>query len=260
MLKKVLKNTFKVIMTRFVKLRFSKVIVTIASLMGFCLLTAAASAGMSIKPTSVDMEQKLPSTDYLGVAKLANAVQLPAYQASYSAGWSDKQYEIASPNSLKVTANVDPKLSDELALYYVADLWVLIPKNWQLTNAAEGANGSYYISFAPPNGQKGHFIFESSGACYGCGVNMASQFFKTADKLNQADYGAKTRYRGDLNMVNIRPHTKAWRATIDGQNIDGLAFWNADDIRVAQNVQVSLPKSQAHLATPILNWWLSASK
>lgn len=93
----------------------------------------------------------------------------------------------------------------------------------------------------------------------GCAFANASLFFKEADTLNQKEYDSERHFhdsRPAFTSTQIRPHTQAWRTTVNGQNIDGLAYFNNDGDVYTELVEVSLPKEQAHLATPILNWWI----
>lgn len=209
-------------------------------------------------PTSVIQDGKdLPKPKSLGMAVLANGVKLPAYQVYYHDGTGDEP-DMSTP-SLQLTKKLEPALSRQLALYYFDQRWFLLPKDWRFVSATLGANGSSVIYFAPPQND-GHFkAWTNNGGCYGCGINTASYFFKEADRLNQREFDAPPQYQKispAVNISTIRPHTQAWRATIGRQNIDGVVYFDLQSEAYTSAVQVSLPKAQSKLATPILNWHL----
>lgn len=230
-------------------------------------LTAIASHAethqfrLNLDPETIEIGKSLPKPKTIGQLKLANGVSLPAYQVYFTAGYSDKDYETTNPDTLTLAKSLDKKWQNELVAYSFDGHWILIPKNWQFVHAGVGANGSRAIAFAPPTGQNGHFTYwTNSGGCYGCALWEASLFFKQADTLSQKEYETEPHYHDSqpsFTSTQIRPHTQAYRTTIDGQNIDGLAYFNTDDDSTyTELVEVSLPKHQAHLATPMLNWWL----
>lgn len=215
------------------------------------------SLQLNVSAQTIAQGKSLPKPKLLGSAVLSNGVKLPAYQVHYQDGAGVP--EMTRP-SLKIDKKLDPALSGQFVVYFFDDTWFLIPKNWRFVNAAIGANGSSVIYFAPPQGQNGHFAaWTNNGGCYGCGVEAASRYFKEADRLNQQEFDAKAQYLDispAVTINTIRPHTQAWRATIGGQNIDGVAYFNLQEDAYTKTVQVSLPKAQNKLATPILNWHL----
>ena len=213
-------------------------------------------------PASITQAGKtLPKPKLLGKATLTNGVQLPAYQVFFSSGGSDEPYETVAPDSLNIDKKLDKTLSHQFVVYFFDDVWFLIPKNWHFVYAATGANGDSLIYFAPPKGQNGHFsAWSNNGGCYGCALSAASYYFKEADDLNQQNYDASPQYHKTIppiKSVAIRPHVQAWRTTVNGQVIDGVAYFTEQNEADARVVQVSLPKAQNKLATPILNWDLA---
>lgn len=211
---------------------------------------------LNLSAETIQNGKSLQRPKSLGMATLVNGVKLPAYQVYYQDGIGEP--DMSRP-SLKIDKKLDSALAGQFAVYFFAGEWFLIPKNWHFVYAGLGANGSSVIYFAPPKGQNGHFSAWTNGACYGCGLDAASYYFQEADKLNQQEYDAKPQYLSispKVTMNTIRPHTKAWRATINGQNIDGVAYFNLQEEAFTKMVQVSLTKTQNKLATPILNWHL----
>lgn len=215
---------------------------------------------LNLPPETIEAGKKLPTPKSVGKLQFSNG-SIPAYQVYFTAGYSDKDYETTTAENFKIPKALDKKLQKELVAYSFDGRWILIPKNWHFVEAGVGANGSRAIAFAPPTGQTGHFTYwTNSGGCVGCALDSASLFFKEADKLNQQQYDSKPHYHDSyptLTSTQIRPYTQAYRTTINGQNIDGLAYFNHDyDSTYTELVEVSLPKNQTHLATPMLNWWL----
>ena len=203
-------------------------------------------------------------TKSIGMAALDKQIKLPAYVVYQEDPVGEHVGTLIKnhPTSMTIKHTLDKKYANELAMYYfsAADRWIMIPKNWRLVTANVGANGSESITFLPPQGQKGYFQFwTNNGGCVGCGVNVASLFFKDADQLAQEDYESESSYHNSvpqIKSVQIRPHTQAWRTTVNGQNIDGVAYFNPEAEYYTYTVEISLPKSQNHLATPVLNWFL----
>ncbi|MFW2178018.1 MULTISPECIES: DUF4850 domain-containing protein [unclassified Moraxella] len=214
---------------------------------------------LNLHKETIEMGKKLPKPKSLGQLKLVNG-SIPAYQVYFVDGISDKDYETIAPQALEVDKSLDKNLQNQLVAYSFDGRWIVLPKNWQFIQAGVGADGSRAIAFAPPTGQNGHFTYwTNNGSCYGCGLWGASLFFKEADKLAQKEYDSQPHFRDSkpaFTSTQIRPHTQAYRTTINGQNIDGLAYFNNDGDVYTELVEVSLPKNQSHLATPILNWWI----
>lgn len=200
--------------------------------------------------------QTLAAPKSLGMATLKNGVKLPAYDVPFHQGLDDAP---AVAWSLSLDKSLDPALSKQFVVYFFEGETYLLPKDWQFVNAAVGADGSSVITFAPPQGQNGHFSAWSNGGCYGCGVGVASYFFKEADELNQEDYGAESQYL-DINpkvqMTHVNPNTQAWQTVVNRQRIEGIVYFNLQEDAYTKTVQVSLPHAQSKLATPILNWHL----
>lgn len=214
---------------------------------------------LNLSSDTLQAGEKLPTPKTIGKLQFSNG-SIPAYQVYFTAGYSDKDYETTVPKNFKINKPLDKKLQTELVAYSFDGRWMLIPKNWRFVEAGVGADGSRAIAFAPPTGQNGHFTYwTNSGGCVGCALDSASLFFKEADKLNQQEFERKPHYRDSkptFTATQIRPYTQAYRTTINGQNIDGLAYFNNAQDTYVELVEVSLPKSQVHLATPILNWWI----
>ncbi|MFB2578484.1 DUF4850 domain-containing protein [Acinetobacter sp. c2-A9] len=219
---------------------------------------------LNLRDNPVSTQASLLSPKPIGMVKMRNGVKLPAYQTYFTDGASDKEYETQQPKGLSLDDSLDAKLASQFVLYYFDQRWFLIPKDWHFVNASIGANASSVINFAPTQGNKGHFsAWTNNGGCYGCGLNTASYYSKQADKMNQEQYDAKAQYMDTSPKMQLVPLKRDWtasRTTLDGQNIDGIVYINMDDGIDVWTAQVSLPKSQAHLATPMLNWYLSKSK
>ncbi|MFB6349062.1 DUF4850 domain-containing protein [Moraxella sp. ZJ142] len=211
--------------------------------------------GLNPGNSAFENTSDLPKPVYLGMATLANGVRVPAYQV-----FDQDMDMVYGPSSLYIDKKLDAAYKTQVAVYYFHYQWFLIPKNWRLISANIGMGGRAWIVFAPPKGQKGYFQWWINyGGCERCVLSFASYFFKQADILNQREYGAKSRYLDispKISFVSLDRYTKAWRATVEGQQVDGVAYFNPDEDLFAMDVSVSLPKAQRKLATPILNWRL----
>lgn len=205
--------------------------------------------------------ESLPKPKYLGFATLKGGVKIPAYQVFYFSASNGDEPMTESPEDLQINAKLDKKLASQFAVYYAWGGWFLIPKDWVFVDARTGGT-RMRITFSPAKG-KGYFSFWNNfgGGCPSCSLDVASRYFKQADVLNQKKYGAESQYLDTfpkVHVVDFNKNLKAWRTTINGQNIDGITTMYIDDYDNidVMNVEVSLPKSQAHLATPILNWYI----
>ena len=166
--------------------------------------------------------------------------------------------------SLDVAVKV--QFAARLAAYYTGywgrEGWLLAPATWRLMRAQAGMNGSAVFVFAPPRGETGFLSFQSTGACVGCAAMEASLYFPDIRAQVEEEYGmAYTSSEPPLDsIVDIRPHTRAWRVVLGGRNIDGITFYNGDSDDPFFTWSVSLPDQDGDLATPVLNWLLPPKK
>lgn len=208
--------------------------------------------------TSVNLPQPKP----IGTATLTNGVTLPAYKVYFINALQAHNYVSQDPDSLTIEQTINADDIDHLAAYFFADRWLLLPDKWKITSAMIAANGTQFISFAPPK-LHGHFQYwTNNAACYGCGLDAASIFFANADAIHQSYYGASSLQKNiptNINVVDIRPNTKAWRMRVKQQNlqqnIDGIIYWH-EASGDSTHIQLSLPAPYEPLVTPILNWYM----
>ncbi len=206
-------------------------------------------------PATADKADERPKTEAIGQLLINGHTRLPAYRLALPSGAEDGLRRF-DPDSLTLHSRQAPKHAGQLAAFYHAYGWLLVPKGWQAVQGGVGANGSESLLFRPPSGP-GYLSFYHTSACIGCAQSTAAVFFPEARKDAQAnDFLFYTGTRTPLHTSRIRPHMMAYRTTADGQQIDGVAYYNAAEDLPFFKVEVSLPAAQRHLATPILNWFV----
>lgn len=220
-----------------------------------------------LTPNIAAAEIGIPKPKAIGQLSLSNHIKILAFQVFYTAGWSDRDFETTAPIDLSVSYSLKPAIAKRVVAYYFDRRWLLVPNDWQLQTAEVGANGTRRIVFVPPCQQKGYMSYYDSGSCIGCGLRIASVFFKYADVINQRDFDTPAAYMDSIpkiTAIQIRPHVKAYHTVIGQQAIDGLIYFDEQLSPVGkapvEQVEVSLPALQADLATPLLNLWLSPRK
>jgi len=197
-----------------------------------------------------------PKVKPIGDLIINGTLHLPAYQLTVQDGIEESGWSTATPKTMKIQARLDPKFAGRLAAYFHANGWILVPRNWKVTRGAQGVDGSEALSFAPPSGQ-GHLTYWTAGACVGCAESAASAFFPEARRnAKQSDFLFYDRTNVPLKIVRIRPKMMAYRAVVQRQPIDGLAFYDEESDFQFFHVEVSLRAAERDLATPILNWFL----
>jgi hypothetical protein len=203
-----------------------------------------------------DKAANQPKVKAIGDLVINETIRIPAYQLTERDGIHESGWNTATPDTLKIQGSFNPKFAAQLAAYFHANGWILVPRSWKVTKGTLGADGSSVVNFAPPMGE-GHLTYWSAGACMGCALSTASIFFPEArQSAKQNEFLFYNGTNVPMNIVRIRPKIMAYRAVVSGQPIDGLAFYDGEaDFQFFQ-VEVSLPAAERDLATPILNWFL----
>lgn len=197
-----------------------------------------------------------PKVKGIGDLVINGTLHLPAYQLTMQDGIEDSGWSTTAPKTMKIQGHLDPKFAGRLAAYFHANGWILAPRNWKVTRGAQGVDGSMVVNFAPP-GKQGHLSYWTAGACVGCAQSTAGVFFPEARRAaKENDFLIYNGTNVPLKTIRIRPKIMAYRAVVDGQPIDGLAFYDEENDFQFFQVEVSLPAPERDLATPILNWFL----
>lgn len=210
-------------------------------------------------------EPGLPAPEAIGRLALRDGVTVPAFVLPVDDAAEDGLIR-RKPERMSLDAAVRPRFAARLAAYYTGhwgrEGWLLAPAAWRLMRAQAGMNGSAVFVFAPPRGETGFLSFQSTGACAGCAAMEASLYFPDIRARVEEEYGmAYTSSEPPLDsIVDIRPHTRAWRVVLGGRNIDGITFYDGDSDDPFFTWSVSLPDPDGDLATPVLNWLLPPKK
>jgi hypothetical protein len=200
---------------------------------------------------------ELPRSEAIGVLRVGPSLRLPAYQLTILDSAADTGFTTCKPDSMHVKAHLDPRAARRLAAYAHPDGWILVPRGWKPLGAAAGMDGSGYVSFVPPHGL-GHITYDTAGACAGCAAMDAMPYFpevrRRPDLEDQPYLGSNV----PLQVFRISRTLAAYRARIQDQPIDGLAWFAPDSDAPFHQVELSLPAGDRDLAGPILDWFLDA--
>ncbi|PNS07872.1 DUF4850 domain-containing protein [Solilutibacter silvestris] len=201
----------------------------------------------------------VPKTTPIGELVVNGALHLPAYAITVVDGIDG--WTTAKPESMKVDgAKLTATQAARLAAYATPSGWMLVPRDWKLLKGGVGADGSTAISFVPSSGN-GHLDFYDASACRGCAETPASLFFPEARADAQRDeYPVYERSATPLKLTRHGKHRMLYRTVVDGQPIDGIAYYDSASDLPYRNHEVSLPAAQRDLATPMLNWYVPRSK
>lgn len=237
------------------------------------VLSLLASGMLALAATAVHAEQyqipaqapapaataDAPKVAALGPVQIGTT-SVPAYLVTLvdgAEGWNTP----TAPSPLRVQGKSRLKPADaaQLAAFLTPAGWLLAPRGWTVRKGGVGADGSVSLVIAPPTGP-GYLSYYNPSACLGCALTEASAFFPAARA--QAKAQDFTTYEGTATALQRTPlgkHTLAWRTTVEGQLVDGLAWFDGDSDLPYFKLQVALPPAQHGLATPILNWRLPAA-
>lgn len=212
-----------------------------------------------------EADPNLPAPKAIGLLTLQGGLTIPAFVLPMNDAMAG-EYIYSEPEAMTLDARVKPEFAGQFNAYYTGhygkDGWFLVPKTWKPIRAAVGVTGSACFVFAPPAGKKGFLSFQDTSVCVGCAMVEASLYFPEVRAQAQEEFSsAYTSSKPPLDsIIDIRPHTKAWRVILDGQNIDGITYYNAAEDLPFFTYSVSLPEPDQDLATPILNWLLPPKK
>ncbi len=200
-----------------------------------------------------------PKARPIGELVVNGSLRMPAYAITVVDGIDG--WTTARPETMKIDgAKLAAAQAARLAAYSTPAGWMLVPRGWKLLAGGVGADGSIAITFVPSSGQ-GHFDFYDASACRGCAETPASLFFPEARADAKRDgYPAYERSASPLTLTRLGKHRMLYRTVVDGQPIDGIAYYDSASDLPYRSHQVSLPAAQRDLATPILNWYLPGSK
>lgn len=109
-------------------------------LSGFTLTSHAETHQfkLNLDEETYEIGIKLPKPKALGSLQLVNGISLPAYQVYFTAGYSDKDYETISPQTLKITKSLDKKLQNDLWLTHLMDVGYSYQKTGGLSMQPSG--------------------------------------------------------------------------------------------------------------------------
>lgn len=186
---------------------------------------------------------------------VVNGVGMPAYSLSLSDGGGRAgSFATYRPHAKPVPIKLGPKATTRFDVYATPDGTVLVPRGWAPRVGALGADGSFFVTFAPDASGQTYLSISNTSACVGCAYSSASWYFKRARALAKDNGFAYCRSAKGVSSVRLNPVQRAYRIRIAGGNpVDGLAYFNPDDDLMFYEVEISAPASKHALATAVLN-------
>jgi hypothetical protein len=183
-----------------------------------------------------------------------NGARAPAYSLSLTAGGlPEGGFATYRPDAKPLHVKFKTTAGMRFDLYAIPTGTIFVPSGWTPRSGAKGADGSFYIVFAPDVTGKAYLYISNTAACVGCAYSSASEYFESARALAKKDGFAYCRSAEGVHIVALNPVQRAFRIDTDGNPVDGLAYFNPDDDLMFYEVEVSLPVSQHALATVLLN-------
>lgn len=238
----------------------------VLSLGGLTGLSGAAQAGDSgqaedlgqacayhrprLTQTPADRPQFKRVTDVI-----INGVRMPAYSLSLTDGGRRAgAFATYQPDAKFISIRLKPKSAASFVVFAMPWGTILVPRGWKPRVGALGADGSYYIIFAPDASNRSYLSISNTSACVGCAYSSASWYFRRARALARKNGYAYCRSTKGIHSVRINRVQRAYRIkTAVGNPVDGLAYFNPDDDLMFYEVEISAPASKHALASAVLN-------
>ncbi len=207
-------------------------------------------------------DRSIPKFQSAGEVALAGGLKIPAYSLSMANGLLEEG-ELRTYTLEKAYPNIKlkPKLASQLDAYPTPVGTILVPRGWVPVDAAEGADGSFYIYFAPNLTGQTYLYIHNTAACLGCAYMDASLYFDEARKLAQENAFPYCRPSRAVHSVSLNPTQKAYRIDVtEGNPVNGLAYFNSNEDEPYYDVRISAPAAQHALASAVLNQFVLPKK
>ena len=228
----------------------------------FIALALASSAHAETRKFSVtastNKASERPKAKSIGDLIVNGTVRVPAYALTVVDGYSEEGWTELKPESMQVRGKLSADAAKQLQAYFTKEGWVLVPRGWNAVYGGIGANGTSRFEFAPASGVGKVTFYDSGGGCVGCALVDASLFFENArNQARENEFPITDRTSVPVSKVKLRPTLVGYRATVSGQQLDGIDGFYDGQLVEYFNQEVVLPRALRHLATPILNWTMS---
>jgi hypothetical protein len=197
-----------------------------------------------------------------GEVELADGIKVPAYSLSMvSGGMAEGGRSKYTPGKRGPKITIPSEMAGRLEAYATPMGTIVVPKGWTPRRAAEGADGSFLIYFAPDTSGQSYLSVENTAACVGCAYSAASRYFESARKLAKDDGFMYCSSAESVHSVTLNPFQRSYEIKpVDGNPVDGLAYFNPGDDLMFYEVEVSAPGSEHALASAVLNQFVIPKK
>ncbi len=208
-------------------------------------------------------DRSIPKFQRAGEVMLAGGLKIPAYSLSMDSGILEEgelqTYTPGKPNPEAM--KLKPEFANQLDAYATPMGMVLVPRGWMPVDASEGADGSFYIYFAPDTSGQTYLSISNTSACVGCAYMSASLYFDEARNLAKENTFPYCRASRAVHAVPLNPTQKAYRIVVtEGNPVDGLAYFDSNEDEPYYDVRISVPAAQHALASAILNQFVLSKK
>ncbi len=206
-------------------------------------------------------DRSVPKFQRAGEVALAGGLKIPAYSLSMPNLLSEGGFQTYTLEKTYPNVKLKPESASQLDVYPTPVGTMLVPRGWTPIDASEGADGSFYIYFAPDTTGQSYLYIHNTAACLGCAYMEASLYFEEARKLAKENTFPYCRASRAVHAVPLNPTQKAYRIDVtDGNPVDGLAYFDSNEDEPYYDVRISVPAAQHALASLILNQFVLSKK
>ncbi len=183
-----------------------------------------------------------------------SGLKIPAFGVSLSNLLEASGFSAYAPGKQGPRITLTREMADQIEVYATPMGAILVPRGWTPRSGAEGADGSFYVIFAPDATGQTYFSVSNTSACIGCAYSSASWYFENARELAKSNGYPYCRSAEGVHSVPLNRVQRAYRIDTAGANpVDGLAYFNPDDDFMFYEAEISAPASQHALASAVLN-------
>lgn len=203
----------------------------------------------------------------IGMATINHQFKIPIYGVEVPNPLEDGMYgAYQSCQKPKVCnfdiAHFDATQSNDFKIVIFPGLrTTLVPKSWQVVDAAYGVNGTASAKIMSPNHDEAITLYNSS-ICVGCGLPNATLFFPELLKESlENEFGGYKDSHKYLTIVRPNKNTAYYSFQIPNypNKTHGIATYDNEDTFNYQEIEVSLLPSHKAQARYILNMFQSST-
>ncbi len=203
----------------------------------------------------------------IGTAQVNKTMQIPIFAVEVpdpiETGMISAAQQCKKPHTCQFTiAHLNQEQASQFKILIFPGLRAaLIPKTWQVIEAAYGVNGSAFAKIMSPKRDEVISMYNSS-ICVGCGMPNATLYFPELIKQSlENDFGAYKDPNKYLTIVHPNKNLAFFSYQIPNypNRTHGIATYDNEDTFNFQDIEVSLQPEHKDQARFILNLFQSSS-